>query len=65
MSTAVDFIRGKTSIWEMASLPNRYSHHLYRDNYVQSLKALKDPNGPEAKKIEGEAMVSALTGGAL
>ena len=49
----------------MASLPNRYSHHLYRDNYVQSLKALKDPNGPEAKKIEGEAMVSALTGGVM
>ena len=39
--------------------------HYKIDNYVQSLKALKNPNGPEAKKIEGEAMVSALTGGAM
>ena len=49
----------------MATLPPRYSHPLYRDSYVQSLKAMKNPNGPEAKKMEGEAMVSALTGGAL
>ena len=65
MSTAVDFIKGKTTIGELANLPNRYSHHLYRDNYVQSLKALQNPNGPEAKKIENEAMVSAFTGGAM
>ena len=48
---------------EMMNLPNRYSHHWYRDSYLQSLKALKDPDGPEAKKLEGEALASALTGG--
>jgi len=63
MSTAVDFIKGKTSIGEMVNLPNRYSHHLYRDNYVQSLAALKNPDGPEAKAIQGQALASALTGG--
>lgn len=63
MTTAVDFIRGKTSLWEMVNLPNRYSHHLYRDNYLQSLKAIQNPEGPEAKKIQGEALTSALTGG--
>ena len=63
MSTAVDFLKGKTTLMEMTQLPNRYSHHLYRDNYIQSLKALQNPNGPEAKKIENQAMVDALTGG--
>jgi hypothetical protein len=63
MSTAVDFLKGKTTLMEMTQLPNRYSHHLYRDNYIQSLRALQNPNGPEAKKIENQAMVDALTGG--
>lgn len=65
MSAAVDFIRGKTTIGELSNLPNRYSHHFYRDNYVQSLAALKNPEGPEAKKMQGEALASALTGGAM
>jgi hypothetical protein len=47
----------------LSNLPNRYSHHLYRDSYVQSLAAMKDPNGPEAKKMQGEALASVLTGG--
>ena len=63
MTTAVDFIRGKTSLWEMVNLPNRYSHHLYRDSCLQGLKAMQNPEGPEAKKMQGEALVSVLTGG--
>lgn len=46
----------------MATLPNRYSHHLYRDNYLQSLAAMKNPEGPEAKKMQNDALASALTG---
>ena len=47
----------------MVQLPNRYSHHLYRDSYLQSLKAMQNPEGPEAKEIQGKAMMAALTGG--
>ena len=47
----------------MINLPNRYSHHFYYDNYMRSLKAEKNPNGPEAKQLQGDAMIAALTGG--
>jgi len=47
----------------MSNLPNRYSHQLYREAYLLQFKAAKNPKGPEAKQLEGEAMAEALTGG--
>lgn len=64
MKTAAEFAK-KTTIGEMINLPNRYSHHFYREAYLLNFKASKNPNGPEAKQLQGEAMASALTGGAV
>jgi hypothetical protein len=62
MTAAVDYIRGRVTFGEMCNLPNRYSHHLYRDNYLRAFKAEKNPEGQEAKQLQSEAMAAAFTG---
>ena len=46
----------------MINLPNAYIHHFYAENYRRSVAAQKNPNGPEAKELEAEAMAAAFTG---
>ena len=58
----MDIIKGKTTIGELANLPNRYIHHYYRENYKKWLEIQKNPNGPQAKQAQEEALVSELTG---
>ena len=55
-------MRGRTSIKEMSELPNRYMHYYFYQNYKRGLAIEKDPNGPEAKALQGEQIGVALTG---
>ena len=44
------------------NLPNRCIHHFYAENYRRSIAAQKNPEGPEAKELEAQAMAAAFTG---
>lgn len=55
-------MRGRTTIKEMCELPNRYMHYYFYQNYKRGLAIEKDPNGPEAKALQGEQIGAALTG---
>ena len=46
----------------MINLPNKYIHHFYKESVKRRIAAEKNPEGPEAKEMEAEAMVQAFTG---
>ena len=64
MQTAVDYV-GKTSLKDMIELPNRYSHTFYKFSYERAIAAANNPEGPEAKEMEGRAMMDAMSGGGM
>jgi hypothetical protein len=43
-------------------LPNRWISFLYHEAYIRQVKAAKNPNGPEAKELQGQAMANLLAG---
>ena len=55
-------IKGKTTIGELANLPNRYMHHYYREKWKKWIEIQKNPKGQQAKMAQNEALVDELTG---
>ena len=55
-------MKGRTTIGEMAQLPNRMMHHYYWLNFKRADAAANNPKGPEAQQLEGEALQDQLTG---
>lgn len=63
MLIAASRYAGKTTIGELNNLPFRWISYFYHESYITNLKASKNPEGPEAKQLQGQAMAEALTGG--
>ena len=62
MQIAVSGAKGKITIGELASLPNRFIHTLYYNAIYKDMQAEKNPKGPEAQEIQAEAMSDQLMG---
>lgn len=52
----------RTTIGELMNLPNRYMHTYFADGLRKIQAASENPEGPEAKELQGQALADQLTG---